>query len=67
MFAPVKVRFLKRREVEHRQPLAQLEEDERGEPDDGDREAGEDARRRPAVVVRLDQAVREREEADRRT
>ena len=54
-------------EREHRRALVPLEEDERHERDRGDRERAEDARRAPAVRVRLDQPVGEREEADRRT
>ena len=53
-------------ELEHRQPLVVLEEQERDERDDRDPEGDQDPRRRPAVGVRLDQAVGEREEADRR-
>ena len=51
------------RELEHRQPLVELEQDERAERDGGDGEGDEDPRRRPAVRVRLDQRVAEREEA----
>ena len=53
------------REVEHRQPLVQLEQDEPAERDRRDRKGSEDPARRPAVGVRLDQRVAEREEAER--
>jgi hypothetical protein len=54
------------REVEHRQALMALEQDERHEPDCGDREHREDPAGGPAVRVRLDERVAEREEPDRR-
>ncbi len=53
-------------EVEHRRPLVTLEQDERRERDQRDGEGGEDAARRPAVVVGLDEPVRQREQPDRR-
>ena len=59
-------RVTEEREVEHRQPLVALEQDERRQRDGGDGEQREDPRGCPAVRVRLDQRVREREEPDRR-
>ena len=51
-------------QVEHRQPLAELDEDEGGERNGGDDEEGEDPRRRPPEVVRLDQRVDQRKQAN---
>jgi hypothetical protein len=53
-------------EVEHGEPLTRLEQDEGNEHRDCDGEGAEDPARGPAVRVRLDQSVREREEADPR-
>ena len=53
-------------EREHRVAAAALDDDEGRERDDGEHERADDPRRGPAVRVRLDQAVRQREEADRR-
>src|SRR5262245_17440792 len=57
-------RISEERQVEHRDPLTKLEEDEHRERRDRDRDQRQHARRPPAVVVRLDQPVREREQAD---
>ena len=55
---------LEETEIEHRHPLVHLEQNERDERDGCHREQREDPGRRPAVRVRLDQPVGEREEPD---
>jgi hypothetical protein len=53
-------------EVEHRNPLAQLEQDERHEHRYSHDEGTNDSSRGPAVRIRLDQPVGESEETDGR-
>ena len=53
------------RQVEHRRALVALEQDEGGERHGRDDERADDPRGSPAVRVRLDQAVGQREEPDR--
>ena len=65
MFAPANEPILKSAEVEHRQPLAQLEPDEDREQDCRAGEEADDLRRAPAVPVAFDQRVAQREERER--
>ena len=66
MFALVNDPVAEEVEVEHRQALVALQQEERDEEDRREREEAEHERIAPAAVVRLDQPVRQREEGDRR-
>ena len=63
VFAP-RMYVAEQRQVEHRQALVPLEHDERDERTAAITNQPDDPGRAPAVVVRLDQRVREREQAD---
>src|SRR5512132_4361140 len=64
VFAPEKVPLRKSDRSSRGQPLALLEQDERRQRDGREREGADDAGRSPAVVVRLDQRIRKREQAE---
>ena len=66
MFAPAYVPLRNKAEVEHGRPLPPLELDECEQRNRSHHERADDARRSPAIGVRLDQPVREGEEAERR-